>query len=125
MGMLADNIRRMIEVKDKEIVLLRSAIEKSNVALAEAVNTKEERDRLRIQNDRYRQALERLNRCTCRRGNGLVEDGHVEDCDKLVVKAALQGDPARARDGRCDCGASIAFPAHQPACPLHMEYRAG
>lgn len=28
------------------------------------------------------------------------------------------------RRARCDCGATVAFPSHQPGCPLHAEYRA-
>jgi hypothetical protein len=29
----------------------------------------------------------------------------------------------KRKGGGCDCGASIPFPAHQPGCPLHSEYR--
>ena len=40
-----------------------------------------------------------------------------------AVDAVLKRSPKLRRG--CDCGASLPFPAHQPGCPLHAEYRRG
>lgn len=36
-----------------------------------------------------RSLVEKMNRCTCSRANGRVEDGHKDDCDKILIKEAL------------------------------------
>src|ERR1043166_5187940 len=95
--MIADNRNLSIKLSaaQTEVKLLRDAIDKSNIALAEAVETKEERNRLLLQvhelQDIVRLCVEQGGLSFHVEGGKCPEDDTCDCPDALRVNAAMKG----------------------------------
>lgn len=106
--------RRRHEILEREVALLRDAIDRSNTALEEAVKTKEERDKLALQNRELQAAKDDLeDRFHKSAANVADLVGKLEQSNRL--KDEMANHAARLRV------CLLRYGTHYPRCAVYPE----